>query len=96
MIIDWLPDANRNRFEQLDHIAKDTPLAAANQDDEIERQVNMLSQHPKMGRPGRMKGTRELVISNTPFIAVYRLKGTQRIEVINLLHGSQQWPSKRP
>jgi len=39
-----------------------------------------------------MKGSRELVISRTPFIAVYRLKGTDRIEVIRLLHGSQQWP----
>ena len=52
----------------------------------------MLLQHPKMGRAGRVKGTRELVISRTPFIAVYRLKGTKRIEIIRLLHGSQQWP----
>jgi toxin ParE1/3/4 len=51
----------------------------------------MLRQHPKLGRPGRVKGTRELVISGTPFIAVYRLKGTQRIEIIRLLHGLQQW-----
>jgi toxin ParE1/3/4 len=45
-----------------------------------------------MGRPGRTKGTRELVISRTPFIAVYRLKGARRIEIIRLLHASQQWP----
>lgn len=94
MSIDWLPEAHRNRFEQLDFIAEDNPLAAAEQDDEIERQVNMLLQHPKMGRPGRIKGTRELVISGTPFIAVYRLKGAQRIEVLRLLHGSQLWPPK--
>ena len=92
MIIVWLPEANRNRFAQLDYIAQDNPLAAANQDEEIEHQVEMLLQHPKMGRPGRSKGTRELVISRTPFIAVYRLKGAQRIEIIRLLHGSQQWP----
>ena len=71
-------------------------MAAAEQDEEIEHQVDMLMQHPKMGRPGRMKGTRELVISRTPFIVVYRLEGTQRIEVIRLLHGSQQWPPERP
>ena len=95
MIIDWLPEAIRNRFDQLDYIANDNPLAAADQDDEIERQVNMLYEHPKMGRPGRVKGTRELVISSTPFVLVYRLKGTQRIEVLRLLHGSQLWPSAR-
>ena len=95
MIIDWLPEAIRNRFDQLDYIADDNPLAAADQDDEIERQVNMLQDHPKMGRPGRVKGTRELVISSTPFVLVYRLKGTQRVEVLRLLHGSQLWPRKR-
>jgi len=78
----------------LEYIAQDRALAAANQDDEIERQVNMLHEQPKLGRPGRVKGTRELVISNTPFIAVYRLKGSQRIEMLRLLHGSQLWPPK--
>ena len=92
MIIDWLPEANRNRIAQLDYIAADSPLAAADQDDEIERQVNLLHEHPKMGRPGRVKGTRELVISSTPFVLVYRLKGAHRIEVLRLLHGSQRWP----
>lgn len=91
MILNWLPAANENRFEQLDYIARDNPLAAIGQDEEIERQVNMLLQQPKMGRPGRLKGTRELVISGTPFIVVYRLQ-INRIEVIRLLHSSQQWP----
>ena len=83
--------ASTNRFEQLDHIAQDNPLAAISQDEEIEHQVDMLIQHPQMGRPGRLEGTRELVISRTPFIVVYRVKG-MRIEVIRLLHSSQQWP----
>ena len=95
MIIDWLPQAVRNRFDQLDYIAENNPLAAADQDEEIERQVNMLYDHPKLGRPGRVKGTRELVISSTPFVLVYRLRGSQRVEVLRLLHGSQLWPPAR-
>lgn len=91
MSIAWLPAASNNRFEQLDYIARDNPLAAISQDEQIERQVNMLLQHPKMGRPGRKKGTRELVISRTPFVVVYRVIG-ERIEVIRLLHGSQKYP----
>ena len=91
MIVVWLPEALRNRFEQADYIALDSPLAAAEQDEEIEQQVNGLMQHPKLGRPGRVKGTRELVIGRTPFIAIYRLVGPQRIEVLRLLHGSQAW-----
>lgn len=90
-VIEWLPLASTNRFKQLDHIAQDNPLAAISQDEQIERQVDMLMQHPRMGRPGRKKGTRELVISRTPFIVVYRVKGT-RIEVVRLLHSSQQYP----
>ena len=93
LILVWLPEASLERFRQLDYIAQDNPLAAADQDDEIERQVDTLQVHPKLGRPGRVKGTRELVISRTSFIAAYRLKG-QRIEIIRFLHGAQRWPEE--
>ena len=66
-------------------------MKAVVQGDRIAEQIDILLQHPQMGRPGRKQGTRELVISRTPFIVVYRLKG-KRIELLRLLHGSQQWP----
>lgn len=53
--------------------------------------VNMLIDRPEMGRAGRKPGTRELVISRTPFIVIYRLHG-ERIELLRLLHGVQRWP----
>ncbi len=87
----WLQRALNDRDAQLDYIAQDNPLAAVAQGDRIEGQVELLLQHPKMGRPGRMQGTRELVISCTPFIVVYRIKG-KRIELLRLLHGVQKWP----
>lgn len=91
MFIEWLPLARLNRFQQLDYIAQANPWAAISQDEHIEYQLDMLLQHPEIGRPGRKKCTRELVISRTPFVVVYRVKGT-RIEVLRLLHSSQQWP----
>ena len=91
LILVWLPEASLERFKQLDYIAQDNPLAAADQDDEIERQVDARQAHPKLSRPGRVKRTRELVISCTLFIVAYRLKA-QRIEVIRFLHGAQRWP----
>ena len=94
MIIRWLPQAHRNRLEQLDYIAQANPLAAIGQDEEIERQVNMLLEHPKMGRPGRVASTSELVVSSTPFVVIYRLRA-QHIEVIRVLHSSLQWPLKK-
>ena len=87
----WLKRALNDRDAQLDYIAHDNPLAAVAQGDRVEDQIDQLLQHPNMGRPGRKQGTRELVISRTPFIVVYRIKG-KRIELLRLLHGSQKWP----
>ena len=90
MNIRWLPRAQHDRRDQLDYIAQENPLAAIGQDEQIERQVNMLLVHPKMGRPGRVADTRELVISSTPFVVVYRLQA-RHIEIVRLLHSAQQW-----
>ncbi len=90
--IKWLSRASANRFKQLDFIAQQNPLAAISQDEQIERQVDALIGNPPIsGRPGRKSGTRELVISKTPFVAVFRANG-QTVEVLQLLHSSQQWP----
>ena len=91
MTIAWLKTALRTRFEQLDYIAADSVRAAIRLDEEIDRQVDLLAEHPLMGREGRVKGTRELVIGRSPFIVVYRIKG-KRIEILRILHGAQRWP----
>ncbi len=89
----WTPRTRRDREAAIEYIAQDDPGAALNQLDKIERQTDMLLEHPEMGRPGRVEGTRELLISRTPFIVVYRLKPrAKRIELIRFLHGAQQWP----
>lgn len=91
MILSWVTVAINERYDQLDFIALDDPLAAISQDHEIEQQTNLLMTQPGMGRVGRVKGTRELIISRTPFIAVYRIVG-ERIEILRFLHGAQKWP----
>ena len=89
----WLPRAIADRDAQIDYIARENPRAAIEHGDRIENQTGQLIDHPEMGRPGRRKGTRELVISRTPFIVVYRVKRrAKRIELLRMLHGSQQWP----
>ncbi|MEI8119137.1 MAG: type II toxin-antitoxin system RelE/ParE family toxin [Methylophilaceae bacterium] len=75
----------------MDYIAKDNLSAALSQLDEIEGQTDRLADYPKLGRPGRVKGTRELVVSRTPFIVVYRIKG-EMVQILRVLHGAQQWP----
>ncbi len=93
----WLDRAIHDRVAQLDYIAHDSIKSAVEQRDCSAKQVGLLADHPEMGRTGRMRGTRELVISGTPFIAVYRVTPKAgRIELLRLLHGAQRWPrSKR-
>ena len=54
----------------------------------------ILPDHPRAGRQGRLKNTRELVIDGIPFIVVYREHvSTNCIEILRVLHDTQQWPT---
>jgi addiction module RelE/StbE family toxin len=77
----------------FDYIEADSPRAAVMVDDRIEAQVELLTRTPEMGRPGRIPGTRELVISRTPYIAAYRIDGGT-VRILRVLHGAQQWPDE--
>jgi plasmid stabilization system protein ParE len=52
-----------------------------------------VAEFPQMGRSGRIEGTRELVISGTPYIAAYRIDG-DAVRILRVLHGAQQWPDE--
>jgi toxin ParE1/3/4 len=52
--------------------------------------VERLRAYPKIGRPGRVEGSRELVISGTPFLLVYD-ENPARVEIVHLYHGRQNW-----
>ena len=77
----------------LAYIADDNPEAAYRLHDEIEQQVEMLIRMPEMGRPGRRRGTRELVIAGTSYIAAYRLT-KDGIKILRVLHGARRWPER--
>ncbi|MDO9051564.1 MAG: type II toxin-antitoxin system RelE/ParE family toxin [Methylotenera sp.] len=93
MIVEWLPKAISTRDAQLDYIAQNNPVAAIEYGDLVAQQVSQLSTYPELGRAGRKQGTRELVISRTSFVVIYRVKAkVKRVEILRVLHGSQQWP----
>ncbi len=75
------------------YIARDNPSAAHNVAEQILRAVEILQSQPQMGRPGRILGTRELVVPGTPFLVPYRVRG-ERLELIAVFHGRQRWPEK--
>ena len=91
MRIVWLPSGRRTLKAQIDHIAEDSPRAAARQLDRVEAATDRLADHPLSGREGRTPGTRELVVPATPFIVVYAVRG-EDLAVLRVLHGAQAWP----
>lgn len=93
MRLEWLPQALRDFEEIIDYIAEDNPNAAMAQGDEIENQVAGLLNNRHQGRPGRVKGTRELVIIHTPYIAAYRSK-KEAVQILRIFHCARLWPKR--
>jgi len=90
--VKWLARALRNLREEADYIAQDDPQAAARIVLRIESAVAQLAQHPALGRTGRVPGTRELVVPDTPYIVPYRIR-RQQVEILRVFHGRRRWPS---
>lgn len=88
--IRWTLRALR-RLDQIgEFIEKDDPEAAARVVARIVSAVDMLTDFPASGRPGRIKGTREIVLADIPYIIPYRVG--RDIEIITVMHAHQLWP----
>ena len=93
MKLEWSLFAVADREQIFDYIEADNPHAAVALDDRIEERIETLLQYPLTGRTGRVEGTRELVIADTPYIAVYRI-ADDTIRILRVLHGARLWPDK--
>ena len=93
MTIVWSARAVRNLAQLRAFIAADRPTAAADIANAILSSGEFLAERPALGRPGRLPGTRELVVPGTPYLVPYRVRG-ERLEVVAILHGRQRWPDR--
>lgn len=91
MTIDWSPRAVAHLVALRGYIARDNPNAASQTAATLLDAVERLAELPHLGRPGRVHGTRELVVSGTPYVIPYRVRG-ERLEVVAVFHGRQKWP----
>lgn len=91
MRVRWLVRALHDLEDIADYIAQDNPAAALRMVDRVEECAAGLADHPERGRTGRVHGTRELVVTDTPYLVVYRLSAST-VDVLRVLHGAQQWP----
>ena len=92
MIIKWMPEALEDLSSLRAWIGRDSPQAAQRTALRvIEAVETTLSDFPESGRPGRIAGTRELVVVRTPYVVPYRLRDGV-LEVLRVYHGARRWP----
>jgi toxin ParE1/3/4 len=88
--IRWLARALANLNAEAEYIARDKPQAAARIVQTIHESIDLLQRHPGLGRPGRVAGTRELIV---PGIVPYRIRDNE-VQILRVFHGARKWPSK--
>ncbi|HEV2699033.1 MAG TPA: type II toxin-antitoxin system RelE/ParE family toxin [Terriglobales bacterium] len=95
-MIQWTEQAIRQLDQVYEHIAlSNSQEAAARVTKHIISSIEQLNTFPMSGRTGRISDTRELVISDTPFIVAYALPDKDnRIVILAIYHGAQRWPGQ--
>jgi plasmid stabilization system protein ParE len=91
--IRWLRTALANLDEEAEYIAQDDPHAARLVVTRILDAVSMLGDQPSLGRPGRVPGTRELVVLDTRYVVPYRVRG-KVVEILRVFHTSRRLPER--
>lgn len=93
MRVRWLKRALRDLDEAEAYIAQDDPQVAAGVVLRIVLAVSLLKEQPGIGRSGRVPGTKELIVPNTPFIVPYRVKD-DTVQILRVYHSSRKWPER--
>ena len=91
--IRWLRLALADLDELMVYIAKDNKEAATKVAGKIWETTRMLSNHPAMGKPGRLPGTRGMVVTGISYIVPYHVVADEA-QILRILHGARKWPEK--
>jgi toxin ParE1/3/4 len=94
MRIVWSPTAISQLVEIRAYIEQDKPEAAFSIARIIVAAVDRLERNPRLGRPGRHPGTRELIIPGTPYLIPYRID-RNAIQILAVFHSARLWPEKQ-
>ncbi|MGI9303734.1 MAG: type II toxin-antitoxin system RelE/ParE family toxin [Gammaproteobacteria bacterium] len=95
MRLRWEADAIADLLELRAYIQQDNPGAAKRVVRKILATVKRLKEQPMLGRSGRVHGTRELVISATPYTVAYHVT-PDTVTVLRVLHQAREWPKRVP
>lgn len=92
MEIRWTRKALENLDAIAAYIAQDNPIRASSFIGEIKEKTELLAQFPALGRPGRVPGTRELVVHEN-YVLPYRVKDGM-VQIIRVHHVARLWPQR--
>ncbi|MEP7307669.1 MAG: type II toxin-antitoxin system RelE/ParE family toxin [Acidobacteriota bacterium] len=87
-LIRWTTEASDQLEAAVKRIQQDNPTAARNVAQAVIDSIEQLATFPGIGRPGEVKGTRELV--SPPYVVVYR-STEEIVEILHIWHGAQDW-----
>ena len=93
MKVIWAPSARRDLIEIADFISETNPMAAMAVLDRLGGAAENLAAFPTVGRRGRKVGTRELFVSDLPYVLIYRPSG-EHVEIIRALHTARSRPDR--
>ncbi len=93
MRLSWTRAASLDLESVEEYISRDNPDSAIDTILEIIRDVERLANHPGIGRPGRVEGTRELVLTGLPYVVPY-VHRDDTIIILRALHGAMKWPRR--
>ncbi len=89
----WCAEGRSEFKKAIKYIGDRNPSAALGLSKAVRQQTRLLSDHPHLGRAGRVESTRELVIACTRYVVVYTVDTTADVLVVlHVLHGGQLWP----
>ncbi len=93
MKVIWTARARVELDDIADYVAPISASAALALVRRLRQAGKQLGEHPHMGRPGRVDGSRELVVNGTPYSLPYRVRDG-RVEILAVLHAHRQWPDQ--
>jgi addiction module RelE/StbE family toxin len=91
MRVRWTTDAADDLERICDYIAESRPDSAQRVAQSVVERIGTLETFPRIGRPGRVQGTREFAFPPLPFVGIYEVRD-EEIIVLRILHGAQRWP----
>jgi len=94
LMVIWLHLALQDMQQCAEFIAQDDPKTAKQVVGRIWQEGQSLRSLPDRGRPGKVPGTRELVLQGLPYFLAYRVKG-KSVQILRVIHTARHWPPKQ-